>query len=159
MSESEFAEMIKEHTRIINKVCFFYATDKMPYEDLRQEIYVNLWLGIDKFRGDSKLSTWIYRVAVNAALMSIRNYKSRLVTLPLELSGYDRSTEGDDVRAEQLQELYDLVNQLHPLDKAIVLLWLDEYQYDEIAEIMGMSRNTVATRLRRIKEKLINSKR
>lgn len=159
MSESEFAEMIKEHTRIINKVCFFYATDKMPYEDLRQEIYVNLWLGIDKFRGDSKLSTWIYRVAVNAALMSIRNYKSRLVTLPLELSGYDRSTEGDDVRAEQLQELYELVNQLQPLDKAIVLLWLDEYQYDEIAEIMGMSRNTVATRLRRIKEKLINSKR
>lgn len=159
MSESEFAEMIKEHTRIINKVCFFYATDKMPYEDLRQEIYVNLWLGIDKFRGDSKLSTWIYRVAVNAALMSIRNYKSRLVTLPLELSGYDRSTEGDDVRAEQLQELYDLVNQLQPLDKAIVLLWLDEYQYDEIAEIMGMSRNTVATRLRRIKEKLVNSKR
>lgn len=159
MSESEFAEMIKEHTRIINKVCFFYATDKMPYEDLRQEIYVNLWLGIDKFRGDSKLSTWIYRVAVNAALMSIRNYKSRLVTLPLELSGCDRSTEVDDVRAEQLQELYDLVNQLQPLDKAIVLLWLDEYQYDEIAEIMGMSRNTVATRLRRIKEKLINSKR
>lgn len=159
MSESEFAEMIKEHTRIINKVCFFYATDKMPYEDLRQEVYVNLWLGIDKFRGDSKLSTWIYRVAVNAALMSIRNYKSRLVTLPLELSGCDRSTEGDDVRAEQLQELYDLVNQLQPLDKAIVLLWLDEYQYDEIAEIMGMSRNTVATRLRRIKEKLINSKR
>ncbi|MDE6644623.1 MAG: sigma-70 family RNA polymerase sigma factor, partial [Muribaculaceae bacterium] len=66
ITEREFTALIKEHSRIINKVCFFYATDKMPYDDLRQEIYMNLWLGIGQFRGDSKLSTWVYRVAVNS---------------------------------------------------------------------------------------------
>lgn len=157
ISEREFARIISEHSRIINKVCFFYATDKMPYDDLRQEIYVNLWLGINQFRGDSKLSTWVYRVAVNSALMAIRNYRSRLDTFPIELIGSEMSSEHDDAQREQLKALYDLINCLPPIDKALILLWLDEYPYDEIAGIMGMPRNTVATKLHRIKAKLIST--
>ena len=157
ITEREFTALIKEHSRIINKVCFFYATDKMPYDDLRQEIYMNLWLGIGQFRGDSKLSTWVYRVAVNSALMAIRNYRSKLNTLPIDLCGNDMSSECDDAQREQLKALYDIINTLRPIDKAIILLWLDEYPYDEIAEIMGIPRNTVATKLHRIKHQLVNN--
>lgn len=80
----EFNSFVKEHFRIINKVCRAYATPKVPYEDLRQEILTNLWLGLERFRGASKLSTWVYRVAFNSALMAIRNYKPKVETIRFE---------------------------------------------------------------------------
>ena len=154
INEREFALLIQENSRIINKVCYFYATDKMPFEDLRQEIYVNIWLGLSQFRGDSKISTWIYRVAVNSALMSIRSSKHRLDTVSLDFGLLDASTEIDDAQRENLQTLQSLINRLEDIEKAIILLWLDEYTYDEIAETLGMKRNTVAVKIHRIKEKL-----
>lgn len=69
----EFASLVEQHSRIINKVSYFYATETMPFDDLRQEIYVNIWQSLSQFRGDSKMSTWIYRVAVSAALMTLRS--------------------------------------------------------------------------------------
>lgn len=129
---------------------------KVPYEDLRQEILTNLWLGLEQFRGASKLSTWVYRVAVNSALMAIRNYKPKVETLPFEISTTDISSEADDNKAEQLAALHELINQLLPIEKAIILLWLDEYSYEEIADIIGIERNNVATKLHRIKNKLIS---
>ena len=154
INEREFALLIQEHSRIINKVCYFYATDKMPFEDLRQEIYVNIWLGLGQFRGDSKVSTWIYRVAVNSALMSIRSSKPRIETISSDFGLLDISTEIDDAQRENLQNLQSLINRLEDIEKAIILLWLDEYSYDEIAESLGMKRNTVAVKIHRIKEKL-----
>lgn len=154
INEREFASLIQENSRIINKVCYFYATDKMPFGDLRQEIYVNIWLGLSQFRGDSKISTWIYRVAVNSALMTIRSSKPRLDTVSLDFGLLDVSTEIDDAQRENLQTLQSLINRLEDIEKAIILLWLDEYTYDEITETLGMKRNTVAVKIHRIKEKL-----
>ena len=154
INEREFALLIQENSRIINKVCYFYATDKMPFEDLRQEIYVNIWLGLSQFRGESKISTWIYRVAVNSALMSMRSSKPRLDTVSLDFGLLYVSTEVDDAQRENLQNLQSLINRLEDIEKAIILLWLDEYTYDEIAETLGMKRNTVAVKIHRIKEKL-----
>lgn len=151
----EFTSFIKEHSRIINKICWVYATPKVPYEDLRQEILTNLWLSLGKFKGASKLSTWVYRIAVNSALIAIRNYKPKIDTLPFEISSADISSESADNRAEQLAVLHDLINRLLPIEKAIILLWLDEYSYEEIADIIGIERNNVATKLHRIKNKLI----
>lgn len=155
-TSKEFASFVKEHSRIINKVCWVYATPKVPYEDIRQEILINLWLGLRQFRGASELSTWVYRVAVNSALMAIRKYKPKVETLPFELSAADISSESDDNKAEQLLALHELVNMLLPIEKAIVLLWIDEYSYEEIAEIIGIERNNVAAKLHRIKNKLIS---
>ncbi len=155
-TSKEFASFVKEHSRIINKVCWVYATPKVPYEDIRQEILINLWLGLRQFRGASELSTWVYRVAVNSALMAIRKYKPKVETLPFELSVADISSESDDNKAEQLLALHELVNMLLPIEKAIVLLWIDEYSYEEIAEIIGIERNNVAAKLHRIKNKLIS---
>lgn len=156
ITNREFASFIKAHSRIINKVCWAYATPKVSYEDLRQEIFTNLWLGLGQFCGKSALATWVYRVAVNSALMAIRNYNSKVETLPFELLATDISSEADDNKADQLSALHELINQLLPIEKAIILLWLDEYSYEEIAEIIGIERNNVAIKLHRIKQKIIS---
>lgn len=154
ISQREFDSVIQEHSRIINKVCYFYAADRMPFDDLRQEIYVNIWLGLRHFKGESKISTWIYRVAVNSALMALRSSKPRVETVSLDFNLPDISSEIDDAQRENLQTLHSLINRLEDIEKAIILLWLDEYAYDEIADTLGMNRNTVATKIRRIKDKL-----
>lgn len=154
MSERDFALIINEHSRIINKVCYFYATDTMPFDDLRQEIYVNIWLGLNRFKGESKMSTWIYRVAVNSALLALRSSKRRVETVSLEFGIRDVSTEIDDAQRENLQALQALINRLEDVEKAIILLWLDEYSYEEIADTLGLKRNTVAVKIHRIKNKL-----
>lgn len=153
-NEKDFASLIKQHSRIINKVSYFYATNKLPFEDLRQEIYVNIWLGLEQFRGDSKMSTWIYRVAVNSALMALRSSKPKIETVSLDFGLLEVSTEIDDAQKENLQALHSLINRLEDIEKAVILLWLDEYSYDEIADTLGLKRNTVAVKIHRIKEKL-----
>lgn len=157
INERDFALLIKQHSRIINKVSYFYATDKLPFDDLRQEIYVNIWLGLKQFRGDSKMSTWIYRVAVNSALMALRSSKPKIKTVSLDFGLLDISSEIDDTQRENLQTLYSLINRLEDIEKAIILLWLDEYSYDEIADTLGLKRNTVAIKIHRIKDKLSKS--
>lgn len=153
-NERDFASLIKQHSRIINKVSYFYATDKLPFDDLRQEIYVNIWLGLKQFRGDSKISTWIYRVAVNSALMALRSSKSNMETVSVDFGLLDLSSEIDDAQKENLQVLHSLINRLEDMEKAIILLWLDEYSYDEIADTLGIKCNTVAVKIHRIKDKL-----
>lgn len=153
-NERDFASLIKQHSRIINKVSYFYATDKLPFDDLRQEIYVNIWLGLKQFRGDSKISTWIYRVAVNSALMALRSSKPTIETVSVDFGLLDLSSEIDDAQKENLQVLHSLINKLEDMEKAIILLWLDEYSYDEIADALGLKRNTVAVKIHRIKDKL-----
>ena len=98
INERHFVSLLREHSGIINNVSYFYATPKMPFDDLRQEIYINLWLGRDQFRGDSKISTWIYRVAVNSALMALRSSKPKVETVSLDFGMLDLSTELDDAQ-------------------------------------------------------------
>lgn len=154
INERDFVSLLREHSRIINKVSYFYATPKMPFDDLRQEIYINLWLGRDQFRGDSKISTWIYRVAVNSALMALRSSKPKVETVSLDFGMLDLSTELDDAQKENIQMLYALINRLEDIEKAVILLWLDEFSYEDISDTLGLKRNTVATKIHRIKEKL-----
>lgn len=157
IKEKDFSEVIRQHSRIINKVSYFYATEQMPFEDLRQEIYVNIWQSLPQFRGESKISTWIYRICVNTALMAIRSAKPRIETVSLDFSLLEKSSEIDDEQKENLQTMYLLINQLNAIEKAVILLWLDDYSYEEIAKTLGLKRNTVAIKIHRIKDKLSKS--
>ena len=96
-------------------------------------------------------------MAVNSALMAIRSLKPRIETIPMDFSILDISSEIDDMQKENLQQLYSLINRLEEIEKAIILLWLDEYSYDEIADTLGLKRNTVAIKIHRIKNKLSKS--
>ncbi len=100
------------------------------------------------------MSTWIYRIAVNSALMALRSSKSKIETISLDFGLLNISSELDDTQKENLQAMHSLINRLEDMEKAIILLWLDEYPYDEIADILGLKRNTIATKIHRIKEKL-----
>ena len=120
--------------------------------DLYQEILVNLWKGFAKFRGESNVRTWIYRVSLNTCISSERKKRSRLDTLPLSMG--INLFEDSDEDSRQVQMLRDRINKLGPFDRAIVLLWLENLSYDEIGSIVGISAKNVSVRLVRIKEQL-----
>ena len=153
-NEILFNSLIKENSRIINSVCYFYSSEIIPFEDLRQEVYINIWKGIDQFRSESKVSTWIYRIAINTALMAIRTGKKRINTVSIDQTVFNISNDTDNFQKDKLEALDSLIEKLDDTEKAIILLWLDEYSYEEIAETMGMKKSNVATKIFRIKEKL-----
>ena len=131
-----------------------YASDMENFNDLRQEVFINVWQGIEGFENRAKMSTWIYRVSLNTCITYTN--KDRKHTSHEQLSENLYSLDDSQEYTRQLQEMYKLINRLNRLDKAIILLWLDEVPYEEIASIMGISRNNVASHLRRAKEKLTN---
>lgn len=150
-----FTGLVARHEKIIFSVCFFYATDDVPFEDLRQEVLMSLFKGYRSFRHESAESTWVYRVAINTCLFSLRRFSPKIRKSPLtEAIAQQFPEENGSERQEKLEWLHSLISDLHPMDKALILMWLDELSYEEIAANMGISRNTVASRLYRIKEKL-----
>ncbi len=150
--EQQFIAIIENNRQVIYKVCYMYAADDDHFKDLYQEVLINLWRGIDRFRGDAQLSTWIYRTSINTCVTYYRRNHKHDEALSLE--GVSVVDNDDGTRLQQIKELYRLISRLDRMEKAIILLWLDEKSYDEISEITGLSRNNVASRLRRIKIKL-----
>lgn len=156
--EQEFLSVVREYERVIYKVCYLYTTKNAPLGDLYQEVVLNIWKAYPKFRKECKVSTWIYRIALNTCISFIRKEKNipELVTLSREA---DWMTEDRDPLAEMLRELYRLINHLGQLDKSIILLYLEEKSYEEIGEITGLTVTNVATKLSRIKDKLKKMKK
>lgn len=153
-TEQQFAQILVDYRQLISKVCYMYATDSETYNDLYQEVLVNIWQGLVRFRGECRLSTWIYRLAINTCVSFHRSTRRHTVgAVTLDSLGDIGAPE--DSRASDLREMYNLISRLNPLEKALIMLWLDEKSYDEIAEISGISKANVASRLHRIKQKLI----
>ncbi len=148
--EKEFIELLMQHKQIIYKVCFLYASDQEDVNDLYQETVLSLWNAWPRFRGDSKPSTWIYRIALNTCISDLRKKKNlNYVPLHMSMDVYEECEKN-----ELLRELYALIRRLSKVERIFILLWLDEKSYEEIAEITGITRSNVAVRLHRIKEKL-----
>ena len=156
--EQEFLSVIREYERVIYKVCYLYTTPNATLNDLYQEVVLNLWKAFPKFRRECKISTWIYRIALNTCISFIRKEKNipDIVTLTQEA---DRTEETVETQAMLRQQLYQMINQLGQLDKSIILLYLEDKSYEEIAEITGLTVTNVATKLSRIKDKLKRMKK
>ena len=150
--ELQFTKMVKEHRKTIYTVCYFFSKDTEEVNDLYQEILINLWKGFEKFRGESSLKTWIWRVSLNTCNNLERKKKSSVQTIPLSID-IDLYND-DDVQSKQIQMLYDRINRLDVFDRAIILLWLENMSYQDIADVVGISLSNVTTRLFRIKEQL-----
>ena len=150
--ELQFTKMVKEYRKTIYTVCYFFSKDTEEVNDLYQEILINLWKGFEKFRGESSLKTWIWRVSLNTCNNLERKKKSSVQTIPLSID-IDLYND-DDVQSKQIQMLYDRINRLDVFDKAIILLWLENMNYQDIADVVGISLSNVTTRLFRIKEQL-----
>lgn len=154
-SESDFVRLINRHQGIIHKVCGMYCHDKDDKKDLFQEVVLQLWKSFGSFRGDSKVTTWIYRVALNTAISAFRKEskkpdQSDINTLPVQIP---EDTDFQE-KNEQFQLLYQAIRQLSEIERALVMLYLDDLPYEEIAELMGITANNARVRMNRIREKL-----
>lgn len=149
---TEFIELINQHQNIIHKVCRLYMNNATEREDLFQEITLQAWSAFKTFRGDSKFSTWLYRVALNTAISFYRKEK-RNPTVE-NSNDFPEQTESTHETEEQLQAMYKAIGSLSKIDKALVMLYLEDYNYDDIARILGITANNVAVKMNRIKTKL-----
>ena len=150
--EQKFLSLVDSYKQVIYKVCFMYATDDETISDLYQEVVLNLWTAFPRFRSESKPSTWVYRISVNTCISHLRHNIKRPETVSLTMSMGDIFPEESE-RA-QLQKLYQLISQLGELERALILLWLDDKSYEEIAKILGISVSNVGARINRVKTKL-----
>ena len=150
--ELDFARTVREHKGTIYTVCYMFSNNSDEVADLFQEILINIWNGLPKFRGESSLNTWIWRVSFNTCVSHSKKNSRRPKTAPLsmDINLFDESQE--DIR--QIKMLQKRIKRLGPFDRAIVLLWLEDMSYAEIGEIVGISEKNVSVRLVRIREQL-----
>ena len=147
--EADFLTMIREYDRIIYKVISFYTDKTVSMEDLFQEVVLNLWKAFPNYRKESQASTWIYRISLNTCVSYYRKSTRRptCVAISPEMKVYAQENES-------IAALYASINLLGKLERALILLWLEDRPYKEIAEIMGFTTTNVSTKINRIKEKL-----
>ena len=141
ITEREFTQLVHEQKSTIYTVCYMFARDKDEAADLFQDVLINLWKGIGKFRNDSEISTWVYRVSLNTCISADRKKRKMPTTrLDMNIDLFD----DDDTDSRQIQVLRQRIQRLQPLDRAIVLLWLESLSYQEIADIVGLTPKTSA---------------
>jgi len=146
---------LEEHQNIVHKICRLYTNDSDAHNDLFQEITIQLWKAYPKFRGDAKFSTWMYRVALNTAITLYRKSKRTVQTQDYESVSFKVSSEAYDPTVEdQLKLMYNAVKTLSDVDKALVFLYLENKNYREIADTLGITEVNARVKMNRIKEKL-----
>lgn len=153
--EHNFVALLEKHQNIVHKVCRLYTNNQEQHNDLFQEITIQLWKAFPKFRGDAKFSTWMYRVGLNTAITLYRKSKRRINTQDYEGVQFKiKAEEYDNTEEEQLKLLYKAVYQLNDIDKALVFLYLEDKNYKEISETLGISEVNARVKMNRIKTKL-----
>lgn len=151
ITEREFTQLVHEQKSTIYTVCYMFARDKDEAADLFQDVLINLWKGIGKFRNNSEISTWVYRVSLNTCISADRKKRKMPTTrLDMNIDLFD----DDDTDSRQIQVLRQRIQRLQPLDRAIVLLWLESLSYQEIADIVGLTPKNISVRLTRIRLQL-----
>jgi RNA polymerase sigma-70 factor (ECF subfamily) len=152
--EKKFEEHISENELLIHKVCRMYAYTEDDRQDLFQEIVIQLWKSFPKFEGRSKFSTWLYRIALNVAITGLRKHKDFIDTyepgkLPQQI---DQNTSYEE--EEQLKQLYKAIENLNQVEKAIVMLYMEEKTYEEMEDILGINQGNLRVKMNRIKDKI-----
>jgi RNA polymerase sigma factor (sigma-70 family) len=155
-----FIGILKEHKRILYKVTFAYCRNAEDRKDLEQEIIIQLWQSLKYYNPDYKLSTWIYKIALNVAISHYRkDFKRKKTNFPYEDAIFQIAEEADlaEERNSKTELLFKFINQLDEYNKALIILYLEDKSYKEIAEIIGLTETNVGTKLNRVKMKLKES--
>ncbi|PHS53852.1 MAG: RNA polymerase subunit sigma-70 [Lutibacter sp.] len=153
--EHKFISEFQQHQNIIHKVCRIYTNNQEAHNDLFQEITIQLWRAYPKFRGDSKLSTWMYRIGLNTAITLYRKSKRSIKTQDFDSVLYKiESTNYDDTEEEQLKLMYAAIHHLNDIEKALIFLYLEDKNYKEIAQTIGISEVNARVKMNRIKTRL-----
>jgi len=149
--KKQFVNLIEQNKALIYKFCYMYANETETPDDLFQEVVINLWKSFPDFRGESKIQTWMYRISLNTCITFLRKSGKRPKTQALTDEQLEYTESGD---MSSIKVLYSLINKLNAFEKAIILLYLEDRSYDEIAQIVGITKSNVGVRISRIKEKL-----
>ena len=153
--KKKFLSDFESNQNIVHKVCRIYTSNQDAHNDLFQEVTIQLWKNYPKFRGDSKFSTWMYRVALNTAISLYRKSTRNIKTQDISEFAYKiESTEYDDTVETQLKELYKAIRTLNDIDKALIFLYLEDKPYKEIAETLGITEVNARVKMNRAKDKL-----
>lgn len=152
--KDDFVNMVTQNQGIVHKVCSIYCDSEEDRKDLFQEILAQLWKSFPSFRSESKFSTWMYRVALNTAITSFKRGKRKPDQTPMhpefQIADVGYNTELED----QIKLMYRAISKLSGIEKSIVLLYLEDKPYEDIAEITGITQNYVRVKMNRIKKKL-----
>lgn len=153
--EHQFVSLLEQNQNIVHKVCSLYTDNPEAHNDLFQEITIQLWKAYPKFRGDSKFSTWMYRVALNTAITLYRKARKQPRTQAFDTVVYRIGAEPyDPTEEKQLKLMYSAIRELGDIDKALVFLYLEDKNYSEIADTLGISEVNARVKMSRIKTKL-----
>ena len=152
MSEDFFKSYVEENMALIMHLCRAYSRDEESLKDLVQEVTLQLWRSHKSFKGNSQLSTWVYRVTLNVCLSNSKKLNRKVDTIPLE-AGISKMEENDPEK-EQIEMLYRGIRKLKESDRAIILLYLEDKSYKEMSEILGITVSNVGVKVNRLKDKL-----
>lgn len=157
-SKQEFAQLLQQHQKIVYKVVNTYCWQVDDRADLAQEIAIQCWRAFPKYDGQRKFSIWMYRIALNVAISSVRQKKNSLhFAVPLEESHHNIGADAIENKDEEcIRCLQDFITQLDTLNRALMLLYLEDHSYSEIADIVGISETNVATKISRLKQRIRN---
>jgi RNA polymerase sigma-70 factor (ECF subfamily) len=149
---STFVRLLNENQGVIHKVCLFFEKDKTDREDLFQEVTLQAWYAYKNFKGEAKFSTWLYKVALNTAISYSR--KNKKFDFIIRTNEVPELAEEYVQQESKLEAMYKSISTLSKIDKALLVLYMEDYDYKEIGEILGISANYVAVKMNRIKTKL-----
>lgn len=152
--EAAFTDLIRKHQGLLFKVTSIYTDNKQDQEDLFQEVVYQLWKYFDSFRNESKISTWMYKVAMNTAITHLKRRKKRPDVVPIAEAILKETGLTDERYEERLRLLYAYLQQMNALDRGLIFLVLEGKSYKEVAQITGLGVSNVGTRISRIKTKL-----
>lgn len=154
--QDQFIYLIQQNKKLIFKVCNAYCRDFEDRKDLVQEVIIRLWQSFAQYNNQYKLSTWMYRIALNTAISHYRsNYKRKTLTGSINESLFELADENENLELDgNVKLLYKFINQFDELNKALMILYLDNNSYKDIADILGITETNVATKISRIKQQL-----
>lgn len=151
-TENQFKDIYSNYSQKVHRLCLGYTGDTMQADDLLQEVFIKVWENLEKFRGESQISTWIYRIAVNTCLLHLRSNKKQ-TKVDFEKSTLKISEETNE-KENQIQLLYKCISELNETDRLIITLLLEEVPYSEIAEVTSISEGNLRVKIHRIKQQL-----
>jgi RNA polymerase sigma-70 factor, ECF subfamily len=153
--QQQFVEILQQHSGILHKVCRLYCYSAEDRQDMFQEMVAQVWKAFAGFRQEAKISTWMYRIALNTAISDYRKQQRKINTISFEAHNTQELYEEQDIeKNEKLQLMHEAINNLTDVEKAVIVLYLEEKSYEEMEEILGMSQGTLRVKINRIKEKL-----
>jgi RNA polymerase sigma-70 factor (ECF subfamily) len=155
--EKEFTELLHQHQGIVHKICNLYFNNRLEKEDYQQELIIQLWKAFPGFKHQSRFSTWMYRVCLNASIDIIRKEKSQPRFVKFDDHEVHKIPDFNNEPDSNQEKLYSAINRLSEIDKAIITLYLDEFSYNEIAEIVGISESNTGVKINRIKSEILKA--